>query len=291
MCYGTARCVQLCVQVSNVSEIFTYKGLQIGFSAEGAITHFSGPNGTFADKDHPLGQFVYQTYSQADYKTFFDEYIYDFSQGYIYLDLGKPGMNVSKTMTLNPKVKSLWMKEDNISMNFLVEMEFDLSIVLDYGAPQAVWTSVRVYDPSLQLPEGIDFTLYLVNKTATRIPESLSFYFNPLVQNSSSMAVGKLAEYISVLDVIKNGSRHLHASDNGISYSEGLNVTAYDTSVVCIGMPNAFPTPVVQPNVSQGFSFNIFNNVWGTNYIMWYPYLPEDRSSLYRFSMSLPKPV
>ncbi len=104
------------------------------------------------------------------------------------------------------------------------------------------------------------------------------------------MAVGKLGEYINVLDVIKNGSKHLHGSDHGISYEEGFNVTAYDSGVVCVGAPTAFPTPAVQPSVTQGFSFAIYNNVWGTNYIMWYPYLPEDKSSLYRFKMVLPSP-
>ncbi len=170
-----------------MSEIFTYKDIQIGFSEQGGITHLvdhrQGALGPFADGEHPLGQFVYQTFSQEDYKTFFDEYIYDFSQGYIYLDLGKPGMNVSKTMTLRPRVKSLWRKEDENGLNCLVEMQFEPSVVEDYGAPEAVWLNVRVDNPSLELPQSIDFTVYLVNKTSTRIPESLSFYFNPLVRN------------------------------------------------------------------------------------------------------------
>ena len=80
---------------------------------------------------------------------------------------------------------------------------------------------------------------------------------------------------------MKNGSKHLHASDKGIRCSDmKLTFNSLDTSV---GNPNAFPTPMEQPDVSSGFSFNIINNTWGTNYIMWYPYLLEDATAKYRF--------
>lgn len=68
------------------------------------------------------------------------------------------------------------------------------------------------------------------------------------------MLVSKLGEYVSVLDVMKNGSKHLHGSDWGIVYTNGPSFYAQDTSLVCVGAPTPFPTPMEQPDVDQGFA-------------------------------------
>ena len=59
-----------------------------------------------------------------------------------------------------------------------------------------------------------------------------------------------------------------------------MNVIALDTAITCIGPANPFPTPVTKPDIGSGFASNIYNNIYGTDYIMWYPYLPEDASLL-----------
>lgn len=216
--------------------------------------------------------------------------MYDFSQHYIYLDLGKPGLNGTEKMTVSPKPKTLWYK-GNLSTSacsFLLESYFPPEVVTDYGGSQIIWIEVTIGE-ELSQPLDINYAVYFVNKTATRIPESLSLYFKPIVQNASSMVVSKLGEQLSLLDVVKNGSKHLHASDCGISYSgRQLSFEGLDTSIICIGFPTPFPTPMQQPDTNKGFAFNIYNNIWGTNYIMWYPYLQDEASSKYRFRMTLP---
>jgi len=34
----------------------------------------------------------------------------------------------------------------------------------------------------------------------------------------------------------------------------------------------------------------LYNNVWGTNYVMWYPYRKEDANLLYRFRLNFSGP-
>ena len=282
-------------ETSDLTEIFQCGSITVKFSPEtGAVDYlYDGRFSVhvlYADQDHPLGQVIYQTYTADDYKQFLDEYLYDFSQHYIYLDLGKPGLNGTEKMTVTPKPKSLWYK-GNLSTSacsFLLESYFPPEVVIDYGGSQIIWIEVTIGE-ELNQPLDINYTVYFVNKTATRIPESLSLYFKPIVQNASSMVVSKLGGQLSVLDVVKNGSKHLHASDYGISYSgRQLSFKGLDTSVICIGFPTPFPTPMQQPDTNKGFAFNIYNNIWGTNYIMWYPYLQDEASSKYRFQMTLP---
>lgn len=282
-------------ETSDLTQTFQCGSIILKFSAEtGAIDYLLDERFSvhvlYADQDHPLGQLIYQTFTADDYEQFLDDYVYDASQGYIYLDLGKPGLNGTEKMTVSPKLKSIWFKgnsSDSIC-SFLLESYFAPEVVVDYGGSQIVWKEITIGE-ELRQPLYVNFTVYLVTKTATRIPESLSFYFNPIVQNASSMVVSKLGEYLSVLDVVKNGSKHLHASDYGVSYyGRQVKFKGLDTSVICIGFPTPFPTPMQQPDTSKGFAFNICNNVWGTNYIMWYPYLQNETSSKYRFQMALP---
>ena len=58
--------------------------------------------------------------------------------------------------------------------------------------------------------------------------------------------------------------------------------------LVADDLPHIFPAPL-QP-LSQavtGFAFNIYNNIWDTNYIMWYPYHDDDANFRARFYIDL----
>ena len=54
--------------------------------------------------------------------------------------------------------------------------------------------------------------------------------------------------------------------------------------LVASDLPHVFPAPL-QPLSSPitGFAFNIYNNIWDTNFIMWYPYSDNDADFRARF--------
>ena len=282
-------------KVANGSTTFLCGKVEIQFSpTDGSVNYLMDRRAPspvqYASSNNPIAKMVYQAYTASDYSVFLQQYLDDFSTGFAPLDFGKPGYNGSMEINASPRLEALWYKYDVNGCNFFTELYFDQTLISNYGAPNAVWVHTLLPDvESLAQNILINISVYITEKTSTRTPESLMFYFNPIVTHPSVMQVSKLSRYINVLEVMKNGSKHLHASDNGIRYSDsGLTFSSMDTSVLCIGNPTAFPTPMEQPDVSSGFSFNIFNNVWGTNYIMWYPYLPADASSKYRFLMTIP---
>lgn len=54
------------------------------------------------------------------------------------------------------------------------------------------------------------------------------------------------------------------------------------------GVPSVLPSPEPQPASAleaAGVSYNLYNNAWGTNYIMWYPYAPEHANMKFRFTL------
>ena len=282
-------------QVSNVSSIFECGGLSLSFSSDTSGIDFFADKRTagkaiqYASQSNQIASPLYQAFTSSDYMTFMKEYFYSYPS-FAFLDFGKPGYSGTQEIKVSPALKALWFKDGTGSCEFLTQSQFDSNIVTDYGGPQSLWLRTTV--PKVTSPQEsveVEFTVYIVNKTSTRIPESLSFQFNPPVNNASSMHISKLGEYFRVLEVMKNGSKHLHASDRGVAYMDSnLTFQALDTSVICVGEPTAFPTPMEQPDVTKGFAFNIYNNIWGTNYIMWYPFLQQDASSKYHFVMTLP---
>ncbi|CAK0792252.1 unnamed protein product, partial [Prorocentrum cordatum] len=75
----------------------------------------------------------------------------------------------------------------------------------------------------------------------------------------------------------------LHGVSSGISFARtdgsSLFVETLDASIVSWGGPDPYPTPVhEQPDWSRGANFVLWDNLWNTNYIFWWPYdTPPDR--------------
>ena len=60
-----------------------------------------------------------------------------------------------------------------------------------------------------------------------------------------------------------------------------------DTALVSPGSPNPFPNVKHAPDMTQGMTFCLGNNIWGTNYVMWQPYLPEAANQRFRFELQM----
>ena len=74
------------------------------------------------------------------------------------------------------------------------------------------------------------------------------------------------------------------------SLGAGLRISSPDVALTCpitteVGpMSYAMPLQPITARI-RGAAYNIYNNVWDTNYIYWYPYLQEDSNFRARFSV------
>jgi len=258
--------------------------ISIQFDATtGGIVQYSDsriPTMSMAGKGHPLAQVVYQTFTNRSFDAFLNQYLYTHTS-WAYRDFGKYGMNESLLQVVSPTIKELWSKSNKEKMeyNFLLRLVFTSEeLVTEYGAPENMWLEVTIDNYT-----ALNLVLHIAKKTATRLPESLSLFFDPPLEHDTKMYVTKLDSLVPVDSVLHNGSQHLHASQIVTYTKPRITVASQDTSLLCVGYPTPFPTPASKPSIIDGFSFNIFNNIWGTNYVMWYPYLDEDKNSKYRF--------
>ena len=177
----------------------------------------------------------------------------------------------------------------------MLQLVFDDSLVQNYGAPEAAEVLLK-FPHANDGRQSMEVELTLINKQPTRLGESLFFTFNPALGGDWFM--DKLGERVSPLEVVDGGSRGLHGITSGVLYempSDGsaaktnmsVFIESLDAGIVVWSKPDPFPSPIhKQPDLNEGVSFMLFNNVWNTNYQYWYPSSEADKNSVFRFNVT-----
>ncbi|DBA83693.1 TPA: hypothetical protein ACH3X1_006235 [Trebouxia sp. C0004] len=168
----------------------------------------------WATPQQPLGQVLYDTYTEEDYHIIWETYSYsDFSW-----DFGKLNSSAAKPRhsRLSPTITKVYKQQGGGGFKALLKGSMPAWAVQEAGAPAEVWLDI-------QAPEDTDSLLLdviWVNKTATRLPEAMWVQFAPssAVADPHSWQMYKLGRPISPLEVVYNGSQSMHAvCDDGIS--------------------------------------------------------------------------
>ena len=252
----------------------TYYLLEID-AKTGAITRLrnKATKREWASKTNPLALFTYQTLSLEDYQRFIASYLTtkaDWAQK----DFGKPNIdkNGARSQDLHPSAAVVHVEETTDGHRILISLHI---------ADEAALKSGRAAYPGkvfveLMLPKAepaIHVHVSWFNKPATRLPEALWLTFNPIAEDQKGWTMDKSGESVSPFDVVTSGNRHMHAVGKGFGYRKGddsFTVETLDAPVVSLGERTPLLFSNDQPDLNKGVHSNLFNNAWGTNYIMWY---------------------
>jgi len=265
----------------------------------------------------PILSLLYQTFDVADYQSFWAQYAQRVDgkiPDYFPVDFGKPGMGPAAQPNhteVTTALKGLWKGFRKGVAVVLAHLSLPNESHEMYGAPESIWLQFEAPAATVNAAQNnVSLTLLAVNKTATRLPESLWLRFQPpsSKKKGSYWVMDKLGEDIRVANVVTNGSSHLHAVWTGVKLivpMDAVNASidhvsvalhTLDAPVISVGDPWPFPTfrhPGGSPaniSASSGISVNLVQNIWGTNYIMWYPFLNDssgDQHLQYRFSLHI----
>lgn len=227
----------------------------------------------WASSDHPLALFSYQTLSQRDYARFFDSYVIS-QADWAKKDFGKPNIERfgAESRVWLPTLTDLQVEEDQDGHRVLAQLAIHDPQALQSGRaafPQKMYMELRL--PHAEPVIELSFSWF--QKPATRMPEALWLSFHPIAADPNGWTLDKSGEQVSPLDVVPSGNRHMHAVTNGFGYKDGsgaFSVETLDAPVVTIGTKSPLCFADTQPDVSAGIHCNLFNNAWGTNYIMWF---------------------
>ena len=301
--------------LSEYMEIDPYK--QITFGNSNITIGFNSTTGTvnnlmynisdsqilvLAGPSNQIGKFIYHTYNDDDYSKMRKYYDYSFNAGY---DKEGSDYAVPQSKIWPTKLVALYQSKDYENVFLTHSVMDDSKAFTYYGAPQEIWIKTEVKN-NFQGMLQVDFELTIVNKTATRLPESTMFAFSPSPPTNSTKWIGTLGKVdgstINVGSVVNNGSQYQHAveyvrlypSNDKYIKQYSIYINSTDVPLVCpdIGdgwTPTPFPAPLksLTNDYVNGISFNIHNNIWNTNYPLYYPFLPSDKDFKARFSMYL----
>ncbi len=227
----------------------------------------------WATEQNPLALFSYQTLSQQDYSRFFERYVIS-EEDWAKKDFGKPNIERfgAESREWLPSLEDLQIDEDDDGHHLLARLAVNDAEALGSGRasfPQKVYLEMLLSnaEPVIYL----NFSWF--QKPATRLPEALWLSFHPVAPDPAGWTLEKSGEQVSPLDVVQSGNRHMHAVSRGFGYKDEkgtLFVETLDAAVVTLGVKSPLPFSQRQPDLSRGVHCNLFNNAWGTNYIMWF---------------------
>ncbi|CAF1185199.1 unnamed protein product, partial [Didymodactylos carnosus] len=262
------------------------KPFHVSFDEEhGSIKRFYRDDTIYWTTDkYQLASYVYITYNQTD----FDH----LSQTY-----GNPGISKPNS-TLNAQPQSaVWLPQiqkfyrSRINENqFLVQMLLDNTTTVNYGGFGEIWLNYTFLDETTLFLEWLG-----LNKTSTRLGEASMIKF--MLPMSPTCSLILYDNEIDVQKAAKNSSyyqRGVQAFSCKSSISDNcyvtVKVTTLDAPIACPivqdQQPTALPFPAPGDNDQlslDGMAINLHNNVWETNYILWYPFANDDQSWRTRF--------
>ena len=227
----------------------------------------------WASSSHPIGLLSYQTLSAADYSRFFANYIIS-TAAWAKKDFGKPNVQQfgAESREWLPKLVELRMARTTAGHRFLARLAFQDSEAVTSGRaafPEEIYLDYTL--PANDAIVQIDVSWF--GKPATRMPEALWLTFQPKDASPNGWSMNKSGETILPSDVVVGGSRSLHAVSNGFRYQErglSLSVETLDAPLIALGEKSPLNFSRDLPDLSRGVHSNLFNNAWGTNYIMWF---------------------
>lgn len=227
----------------------------------------------WASEDHPIALFSYQTLSRPDYQRFFDAYIIS-KADWAPKDFGKPNMQRFGAVSREwlPTLLCLETQEDEHGHRLLANLKIN--------DPESQKSGISAFPEKiymeLSLPKSepsIHLSVYCLSKPATRLPEALWLTFNPVVSNDRGWTMDKSGEQVSPFDVVPSGARHMHAVAGSFRYHDDKGDFAVDTidaPLIALGEKSPLNFSRSQPDLKRGIHSCLFNNAWGTNYLMWY---------------------
>jgi len=248
--------------------IFSCNGSTFSFNSHGAINQLEHSGTILADKHHTLCEFRYELFSAAEYERFQSQFI-TYHYDWALEDLGKIGIDSAISAYECPEItlKALYKKENT----WLAVISAEPRVTQLFGCPAILTAEWRFEPDSIH----VDFSWN--KKPANRTAEAMWLGFNPIAEN---LILNKLGGDVNPHDMVLCGGNRLHAIQDGVEFSN-LRITSLDTALVCPGEPSLLKFVREHPDLKKGVFFNLYNNIYGTNFPMWY-----DEDARFRFVIS-----
>ena len=236
---------------------------------DGSLADLVHKDRVLADAGHPWARLSYQAYGKAEFDRFLRDYmVHPFD--WAIEDLSKPGCETALPQggLWFGRLRGLWQRENE----FWAEIAFPSEAHTCLGCPASMMLYLRLEDSAMTLEAA------WWDKPANRLGEALFLDFHSA---ATACRVHKLGAWVDAADGVPGGNQRLHGTDYGV-WMDGITLTSLDAALVAIGRPSLLEFSYEPPALDQGISFVLYDNVWGTNFPMWY-----DEDARFRFHIEL----
>jgi len=259
-------------------------GYRVRFGADGSIVSLvDGQGAQWAGPDHALASYRYQTFDERDEARWVGEYCRNLQENACWAipDQAKPGLAIAETLPATvfaPSVVSAERYDDGGATIVRLKLQLPEAACESWGAARNITLAYRF----AQAPDPIEVILELCKKDASRLPEASWLGFRPRT-DPGRWSLTKLGSPVDPRAVVSRGNRNLHAV-SAVTHTAARKFTMspLDAPLVAVGAPGLMRFADTVPEPEDGFHVNLHNNVWGTNFTMWF----ED-DMRYRFILDL----
>lgn len=238
-------------------KIHEINGWQVKIGGDGSVRRLEKDGKIWADEPHPAGLFYYEVFSENEYDSFQKQYV-THRWEWALEDFGKIGMKkaIERHCGFYAQVRKIYRCADGL----IVRMELPEEAAEKYGGMELLEMKICLEKDS------VDFDFAWFGKHACRIAEASWLLFCPPERVEG---LEKLGQWVRPDEVVPGGSQRLHAVGEGVRF-ETLELETKDAPLVNVGAPSLLTFPMEKPPIDQGVAVNLHNNIWGTNYPMWY---------------------
>lgn len=215
-----------------------------------------------------LGKVNYELFGIETFKKWEKEYMVNLERNRLWAvpDFFKLGMEdievQQEDILFNCKVEKCYVNGQELA----IEGSFGTLEGSEYGCPRKVAIQYIFNE------KDIDLNVYLYSKDASRLPEAI--WVSHVTENSGlkNIKLMKLSEAINPFEVVECGNRNYHSIEEvGFNVSDvHISITPLDSKLLSLGERRLYNFNQNYADLKGGLHFNLYNNLWGTNFKMWY---------------------
>lgn len=246
-----------------------FKGKTIALNSKGGITLKSNGIKIFDSADLPLIE--YRSYGYADCKYWLENYTRDYNKtrGWAVGDFARPGLKRHDTK-FKKGVFAYSVREAKVLMGaesvcIQLRMNIEQYASKELGAPCEI---IAVYQ---LMNDKLTVSIEWLKKDAVRTTESIALRLYPA--SNKKLRYAKLERVIEPDNIVSKGGRKLMAVEKTLFDIAGNEYTAIckEAPLIATDGGNILHFDNQSTNdASGGITYILYNNVWGTNFPLWY---------------------
>lgn len=214
---------------------------------------------------------TYNSYGKADYDYWLTHYTRDIEQTAFWSieDFARPLID-----RIDDKFKkgrfeytlydcSTYKQKNEIKI--IANLKTDYYPISELGAPKEIQLVYTLTDGMLNTE------LYWFDKDANRLTESTMIHFYPDCDNNDISYI-KLGRKVNPFNIVENGNKNLSAVEKILINTDNrvFEIQNHHAPLASIGEGKILKFDNKYENIRDGLTFVLHDNVWGTNFPLWY---------------------